>query len=628
MRISTLNDLERIKEKGLKSIFPKKTKITVGMATCGWATGAGKVYQAISGKLKKTKQKAILARTGCLGFCQREPLVEIFVPGKSRVVYKEMTPEKAQQLVADLGNGNLRPEWALCQLSDPLCPENLAPKEVEQIPQYEQLDFYKKQMKIALRNCGFIDPENIKEYIAKGGYFALFRVLSEMKPEQVIAEIKKSGLRGRGGAGFPTGIKWETGRKAAGETKYVICNADEGDPGAYMDRSVLEGDPYSVVEGMTIAAYAIGSNAGYIYVRDEYPLAVETLRKTIAQAKKSGLLGKNIFNSGFDFKIRISRGAGAFVCGEETSLLASVEGRIGEPRQRPPFPAQQGLWGKPTIINNVETLANVPAIITRGADWYAGIGTAKSKGTKVFSMVGKVQNTGLVEVPMGITLREMVFEIGGGVLKRKKFKAVQTGGPSGGCIPESLLHLPVDYEELSKAGSIMGSGGMIVMDEDTCMIDIANYFLSFLEEESCGKCVPCREGIKRMREILTDIIEGKGKMEDIKRLERLATAVAQGSLCALGGTAPNPVLTTLRYFRNEYEAHIKDKKCPARVCKNLINYFIVERKCNGCSLCIQACPQKAIIFKGKKKPVKLDMSKCIKCGTCLDACKRGAIEVR
>jgi NADH:ubiquinone oxidoreductase subunit F (NADH-binding)/ferredoxin len=494
------------------------------------------------------------------------------------------------------------------------------------IPFLEDIPFYNRQIKIALRNCGYIDPDSIEEYIARNGYFAFFKALFKMQPEKIINIIKESGLRGRGGGGFPTGVKWETCAKHDGE-RYVICNADEGDPGAYMDRSILEGDPHSVLEGMLIAGLAIGSHQGFVYVRNEYPLAVKRLVKAIKQATDYGLLGENVAGSDFTFNIKISTGAGAFVCGESTALMASLEGKVGRPRAKYVHTVEKGFRNNPSNLNNVETFANVPAIILKGAQWFADMGTARSKGTKVFSLVGKVNNTGLVEVPMGISLKDIVFNIGNGVPKKKKFKAVQTGGPSGGCIPENLLDLPVDYQKLAEVGSIMGSGGMIVMDEDTCMVDLARYFLDFLKEESCGQCNPCREGIKQMLEILTDICEGNGKEGDIELLEELGTMIQNFSLCGLGTSAPNPVLTTIRYFRDEYEVHIQDKKCPAGVCKPLFHYEIDEEACNGCRLCALKCPEKAITGE-KKKPHELDQDKCIKCGICYDACKFSAVVIK
>jgi NADH:ubiquinone oxidoreductase subunit F (NADH-binding)/Fe-S-cluster-containing hydrogenase component 2 len=496
----------------------------------------------------------------------------------------------------------------------------------ESPPKLARLGFFRSQELLALRNRGRLNPEEIDEYIALGGYSALPKALFDMEPPAIVEEVKTSGLRGRGGAGFPTGIKWELARNAESESgrKYIVCNADEGDPGAFMDRSLLEADPHAVLEGMAIGARAIGAAEGFVYVREEYPHAVRMVTRAIDQAEEYGLLGEDILGSGFDFKISVVRGAGAFVCGEETALMASIEGREGRPRPRPPYPAQSGLWGCPTNINNVETWANVPRIIERGGEWYAGIGTKESKGTKIFSLVGKVANTGLIEVPMGMTLREIVFDIGGGVPGGRKFKAVQSGGPSGGCIPESLIDLPVDYEELAKAGAIMGSGGLIVMDEDTCMVDVARYFVSFLEEESCGKCVPCREGIKRMREILTDIVEARGEPGDIERLEELAYAIKEASLCGLGKTAPNPVLTTIRYFRDEYESHVVQRRCPAKVCKAMIIYRVVPEKCTGCQRCVHECPVDAISGP-RSQPHNVDESKCIKCGACYEVCKFDAI---
>jgi len=625
--IKNLEELEKISKEGLKLIYPNRIKIAVGMATCGLATGAQEVYDEIKKSIKDSD--AILTKTGCLGFCQREPLVDVSYPKLPRLVYKEMTQDKAKELMAALKDGKIIEDYLLCKFEEEFLIDELIKKyaksNLSNIPRYEDLSFFAKQRKVVLRNCGFIDPDSIEEYIARDGYKALYKALS-LSPDEIIEEIKKSGLRGRGGAGFPTGRKWEFCKKAKGEEKYIICNADEGDPGAYMDRSVLEGDPHSVLEGMLIGGYAIGASKGFIYVRTEYPLAIARLKQALKQVREYGLLGENIFDSGFNFDIEIREGAGAFVCGEETALIASIEGRVGRPRPRPPYPAEKGLWGKPTNINNVKTWATVPCIMNKGADWYSSVGTETSKGTMIFSLVGKINNTGLVEVPMGITLKEMIYGIGGGIPDGKKFKAVQTGGPSGGCIPAELIDLPVDYEELTKTGSIMGSGGMVVMDEATCMVNVAKFFLIFTMDESCGQCTPCREGIERMLDILTDICEGRGKEGDIELLEELAHAIVDGSLCALGGTAPNPVLTTIRYFRDEYEAHIKEKRCPAHVCRTLIQYFIDEEKCNGCGLCLKQCPEGAVIGE-LKKPHTIDQSKCSKCGICYTSCKFEAMTV-
>ena len=538
-----------------------RPRILIGTATCGRAAGAMSVLEVINRELAGHNIEAIITQVGCIGLCYAEPLVDIIKPNRPRICYANVTPEIVAQIIDDyLINDNPRPDLALGTIGE---------DGVEGIPKLFELPMLKPQVRIALRNCGFIDPENINHYIARGGYSGLIKALG-MAPEKVIEEVKKSGLRGRGGAGFPTGVKWGFCRKSPGTIKYVICNADEGDPGAFMNRSLLEGDPHAVLEGILIGAYAIGAGEGYIYIRAEYPLAIDRLKLALSQMADYGLVGDNILGSNFSFQIKIKQGAGAFVCGEETALMASIEGKRGMPRSRPPFPAQAGLWGKPTNINNVETWGSVSAILQKGADWYAGYGSERSKGTKTFSLVGKIKRTGLIEVPLGIPLQEIIYGIGEGVLKDKRFKAVQTGGPSGGCLPASLLNSPVDYESLTKAGSIMGSGGMVVMDEDTCMVDIARYFLSFTQSESCGKCVPCRLGTKQMLDILNDIASGKGKLEDIDLLQNLGEQVKAGSLCGLGQTAPNPVLTTIRYFRDEYEEHIRRHHCRAAVCPGLV----------------------------------------------------------
>jgi NADH-quinone oxidoreductase subunit F len=587
-----------------------KPRILVGAGTCGSAAGALDVLKAINEELARQNIEAIVIQVGCMGLCFAEPMVGIVKPGRPQIIYGDLTPKSAIQLVNDyLVNDNPRPDLAMGYIGD---------GKVDSIPHLLELPVLKPQVRIVLRNCGLIDPENINHYIANGGYRGLVRAL-KMTPEAIIEEIKKSGLRGRGGAGFSTGQKWDFCRKAPGKEKYIICNADEGDPGAFMNRSLLEGDPHSVLEGMAIGAYTIGANQGYIYCRAEYPLALERLRLALQQMEKYGFVGDNILGSGFNFHIKIKEGAGAFVCGEETALMASIEGKRGMPRARPPFPAISGLWGKPTNINNVETWANVARILQRGSEWYAQYGSEKSKGTKTFALVGKVERTGLIEVPLGITLRQIIYEIGGGILKDKQFKAVQTGGPSGGCLPTSMLDSSVDYESLTAAGSIMGSGGMIVADEDTCMVDLTKYFLTFTQAESCGKCPPCRVGTRQMLGILDRITRGEGKPEDIKQLERIATTVKQGSLCGLGQTAPNPVLTTIRYFRNEYESHINEKRCPALVCKNLISFYILPDKCQGCMICLRNCPTEAITG-GKRLVHVINQDKCIKCGTCTDVC--------
>ena len=552
-----------------------------------------------------------VVKTGCFGLCALGPIMIVYPEG---AFYSRVTVEDVKEIVEE----HLLKGRVVKRL---LYSETV---EEDNIKSLNEVDFYKKQLRIALRNCGVINPEAIDEYIALDGYRALGKALTEMSREDVINEIKKSGLRGRGGGGFPTGMKWEFTYKAEGDQKYVCCNADEGDPGAFMDRSILEGDPHALIEAMAIAAYAVGANQGYVYIRAEYPIAVNRLQIAIDQAREYGLLGKNIFDTGFDFDLDLKLGAGAFVCGEETALLTSIEGKRGEPRPRPPFPAVKGLWGKPTLLNNVETYANIPQIILNGADWFLGIGTEKSRGTKVFALGGKINNTGLVEVPMGTTLREIVEDIGGGVPNGKKFKAAQTGGPSGGCIPAHLMDTPIDYDSLMSIGSMMGSGGLIVMDEDNCMVDIAKFFLEFTVDESCGKCTPCRVGTKRLYELLTKITDGKGTMEDLDKMEELCYMIKNSSLCGLGQTAPNPVLSTLKYFRDEYEAHVREKTCPAGVCKNLVKYEIVADKCKGCSACARKCPVGAITGE-IKNPFVIDSDKCIKCGVCIDTCKFDAI---
>ena len=570
-------------------------------------------------KAKGLEDEIKIVMTGCFGLCALGPIMIVYPEG---TFYSRVTVDDIPEIVDEhLLKG---------RVVNRLVYNDTGAENTEAVAaSLSETTFYKKQHRVALRNCGVINPEDIEEYIAMDGYFALHKVLTEMTPDDVIQTILDSGLRGRGGGGFPTGLKWKFASSNRGQVKkYVACNADEGDPGAFMDRSILEGDPHALIEAMAIAAYAIGADEGYVYVRAEYPIAVNRLNIAIAQAREAGLLGKNIFGTDFCFDMQVRLGAGAFVCGEETALMTSIEGNRGEPRPRPPFPAVKGLFGKPTVLNNVETYANIPQIILKGADWFSSMGTEKSKGTKVFALGGKIQNTGLVEIPMGTTLREVVEEIGGGIPNGKKFKAAQTGGPSGGCIPAHLIDTPIDYDNLLAIGSMMGSGGLIVMDEDNCMVDIAKFFLEFTVDESCGKCTPCRVGTKRLLEILDKIISGKGELEDLDRMEELCNYIKSASLCGLGQTAPNPVISTLRYFKDEYIAHIVDKKCPAGVCKSLLQYTIDQDKCIGCGMCAKNCPADAIekttyVAPGHKLPsLAIDTSKCVKCGACLDSCKK------
>ncbi len=605
------------KEKTKKPI--KKPCITISSGTCGRARGSLEVVDAFQKQIKRDKleDKVTLKVTGCHGFCEVEPNVVISTwPDSSKAIfYQKINPKDAKKIVNNtISQGKIIDNLLY---TDPLTGKKTV--------FYDEIPFFRKQQRLLLGNNALIDPKNINDYLACGGYKGLKKVLKDMKPEEIIAQIKRSGLRGRGGGGFPTGRKWESCRKAHGEPKYIICNADEGDPGTFQDRSILERNPHSVIEGLIIGGYAIGAHEGYIYVRNEYPLAIEHVEIALKEAQMKGFLGKDILGSGFSFSVNVVRGGGAFVCGESSALFASVEGRLGEPRFKHIHATEKGLWDKPTVLNNLKTWATVPLIINKGAEWFAKIGTEKSKGTMIFSLVGKIRNTGLIEVPMGITLRELIYDIGGGIPKDKKFKAVQTGGPSGGCIPAKLLDLPVDYEKLTEAGSMMGSGGMIVMDDDTCMVDIAKYFLSFTRNESCGKCTPCREGTKHMLDILTRITKGRGRKGDIQLLEELGIRIKETSLCALGSSAPNPVLTTIRYFPDEYQAHIENKICPACVCRNLIRYSIKKDKCTGCAACSKVCPEKAISGE-KKKPHKIDQNLCIKCGLCLETCKFDAIK--
>jgi NADH-quinone oxidoreductase subunit F len=610
---SPVLELEKRRQRILAERDPSQPTITVCAGTGCCASGGIELREALQKAVEAKGLDVQVKITGCRGFCEQGPLVTIL---PQNIFYTKVQPKHVAQIVnKTLVEGQPVEELLF---KDPATGERCVHE--------HDIPFYKEQRRVLLHDSGAIDPTSFDDYLAVGGYKALSKALLEMSPADIIAEVKRAGLRGRGGAGFPTASKWELTRNALGEPKYVICNADEGDPGAFQDRSLIEANPHSVLEGIIIGAYAIGANQGFVYIRNEYPLAVERILIAIDAARENGLLGKNILGSGFNFDIEVQLGAGAFVCGEETALMASIEGYMGEPRARPPFPSESGLWGKPTNINNVKTWAAVPYIIKNGAEWYAQMGTETSKGTTIFSLVGKIRNTGLIEVPMGITLRSLIEDIGGGAFEGRKLKAVQTGGPSGGCIPESLWHLPVDYESLKEAGSMMGSGGMIVMDERTCMVDMARYFLDFSKFESCGKCTACREGVRRMYEILDYITRGYGQEGDIELLEEIGQSVKTGSLCGLGQTAPNPVLTTIRYFREEYEAHIRDKKCPAGVCKSLITYYIVAENCPGCGLCARYCGDNAITGE-KAKPHVIDPQKCARCGVCMDVCKFDAVFV-
>ncbi len=613
--VRTPEELESLKEELLAAREPDQPRVSVCCGTGCRVHGSMEVIEAFRQEIDKRNLNGDVSvvGTGCHGFCEKGPVVVLKPSG---VFYQRVGLGDVSEIVSEtVLNGAVIDRLTYVD-----------PASGARVIHEEDVPFYRKQQRLVLDLNGDIDPTSIQDYLAFGGYGALSKALRQMRPEEVVEEVTRSGLRGRGGAGFPTGVKWRLCREADGDTKYIICNADEGDPGAYMDRSIMEGNPHRVVEGMIIGAWAIGAHEGYVYIRNEYPLAVENLRIAIGQARDYGFLGQDILGSGFDFSIQIRPGSGAFVCGEETALMASIEDRVGEPRPRPPYPAQSGLWGKPTNINNVETWANVPIIVDRGAEWYSQVGTDQSKGTKIFSVVGNINNTGLVEVPMGTTLSEIVYDIGGGVPGGKECKAVQLGGPSGGCVPREHFDVPIDFESLQELGAIMGSGGMVVCDEDTCMVEFARYFMDFVQQESCGKCVPCRLGTRAMLEVLTAITQGRGREGDVAYLEELAKQIRESSLCGLGQTAPNPVLSTIRYFRDEYEAHIRDKHCPAHVCRALIHYSVDAEKCTGCGRCLRNCPAEAI-SGAKKEPHTIDQEKCIKCGSCYELCKFDAIVV-
>lgn len=628
MTSGKLQSLHAAKDKGLEKLLPKKIRIAVGMGTCGIGNGAQEVYDAFKEELKKKGVEAFLVQTGCFGFCAQEPLVNIYIPEKPLCILHRVAAKDVPAIVGDLLKETIPQKKSLCKIEqwDHLTHKIEYGSGFKNVAHWNEIPFFKNQKKIVLRNSGLIDPGNIEEYMAVGGYQALHKALTKVAPDDIISEVGKSKLRGRGGAGFPTGKKWEIMKQTPGDVKYIVCNADEGDPGAFMNRNVIESDPHALIEGMIIGGFAMGASSGIVYVRAEYPLAVKRLKAAIQDAAQCGVLGKNILGSGFDFTIHIVEGAGAFVCGEETALIESLESRSGRPRPRPPFPATKGFLGRPTNINNVETWCNIPVIMEKGGDWFAKTGSQKSAGTKIFSLVGKIKNTGLVELPLGLPLKTIVYDIGEGSENNKKIKAVQTGGPSGGCIPARLFDTPVDYEALSQLGAIMGSGGMVVMDENNCMPDVAKYFTEFTTSESCGKCVPCREGLHQELKILKSICDGTGTEQDLKVMEELGEVIRDSALCGLGQTSPNPILTTLQYFKEEYIQHIKEKRCAAGICTALITYSIDDAKCTGCGACRIKCPQKAVSGE-KKKAHTIDQDICIKCGVCAEVCKFSAVKI-